>query len=150
MNDLGVQYPRFAGSATSSALNAWFLMIRCVKCAHENPDDALACGECGHKLQSLRQPVRWRTGDDAGGGLDAPSDSADGMDPRGVGFGAQAGGPRLNLTRALRYAEACGYATLLVAGLGVAVYLQESWPAWSAGGLVLVVAWLRGMRWKDG
>ncbi|WP_243440081.1 zinc ribbon domain-containing protein [Fundidesulfovibrio soli] len=105
----------------------------CNRCGGNNPDDALACRGCGHKLQS---GVHHRPEPEADSGrmeLLAPL--------KGPGPVAR--------QRRRRCLEAWAVA-LLVAGGGYALLEAHlAWPVFPLAGLGAAYGWLRGIGWKD-
>lgn len=102
----------------------------CNKCGRENPDDAMLCVECGHKLQSGR----------AAGPVDG------GVVPP---LPLLTDRPPLDPKRAARLREAWIVGCVTAAGsLGFAL-AEMAWPLWLLAGLAAAWAWLRGIPWRD-
>ncbi|GFK93996.1 hypothetical protein NNJEOMEG_01834 [Fundidesulfovibrio magnetotacticus] len=102
----------------------------CNKCGRENPDEALACQACGHKLQSGRAP-----GGPGARGLE-PLPLLTGRDP-------------LDARRAARLREAWAVALAVALGwLGFSL-AEMVWPVLALGALAAAWALLRGIGWRD-
>ena len=141
--------------------------MRCNKCGGDNPDDRLVCVACGHKLQSGRSG-----GDEAdevgeaGRTLSRPTDAESDRDGPAARRRAGEGASRPEIAaqdeasrRAANlldfqgwesplgglgpYLEACLYAGVLAAAVGVCLWLGVLWPLYPLMAVLGVVAWLR-------
>lgn len=105
----------------------------CNKCGQENPDAALACWSCGHKLQSGQTgPGSWACGDSR---PDEPLPLL--TEP----------GPATR-RKARKQLEA--WLVALLAG-GAAYGLSAAelyWPLYVLAGAGMAYAWLRGITWR--
>lgn len=105
----------------------------CNKCGQENPDDALACTSCGHKLQS---------------GQSGPAH----MGYNGAGYAEQVPllrepGPAAR-RKTRKHVEAWIVA-LFVAGAAYGLSAAELyWPLIALAGAAMAYAWLRGITWR--
>lgn len=105
----------------------------CNKCGQENPDDALSCGSCGHKLQSGQSGPAHMGSD--GGGQREPIPML-----RGAGPEAR--------RKTRKHVEAWVVA-ILVAGAAYGLSVAELyWPIIALAGAAIAYAWLRGLTWK--
>ena len=101
----------------------------CTKCGADNPDEAVACEVCGHKLQSVRD-----------------SRQADDRPPAPDPLPLLHQKPQGKDTRLNPYREAW----LVGLGAAGAVFLllgeHLSWPVYPVIALAAAYAWLRGLR----
>lgn len=103
----------------------------CTKCGIENPDDALSCQACGHKLQSGFEGVD-RSGP-------ARDDLADLATPRA-----------LDPVQRRRLLEAWGVALAVWAAAYVlVVWCELVWPLYPLAALAGLYAWGRGITWRE-
>lgn len=106
--------------------------MHCNKCGRENPDDATACRECGHKLQSGRAGARPGEGREGPGLLPPLS---------GAGPGAR---KKMRLL-----AEAWAVAALVWLCAWGVLQAGFDWALYPLAALAAGYAWMRGITWGD-
>ncbi|MFZ5425829.1 MAG: zinc-ribbon domain-containing protein [Thermodesulfobacteriota bacterium] len=103
----------------------------CNRCGQENPDDAMSCAACGHKLQS---GWKGRGEGEAPGGEPLPR----------LGEPGPAARRRLK-----RHAEAWAVAALVWAASYGLLAWGHAWALYPLAALAGGYALLRGITWKD-
>lgn len=99
-------------------------MIVCNKCGVHNPDEAVRCERCGHKLQSVR-------------GTHSDDDHE-----RPVELGPIV--PPPNMREVIRkHVEAWAYVGALASVAAYSLTVEDYTPLWVATGILALVAWLR-------
>lgn len=104
----------------------------CNKCGQENPDEAMTCLVCGHKLQSGWKPMDRENG--AGGGDQIAMLREPGPGPR---------------KRIRKHMEAWTVAVLVVVAATGFVFLELYWPLYLLIGAAGAYALGRRLTWKD-
>ncbi|MBI4803604.1 MAG: zinc ribbon domain-containing protein [Desulfovibrio sp.] len=104
----------------------------CNKCGQENPDEAMNCLVCGHKLQSGWKQLRNGNG-------------ANGYAPIAM---LREPGPA-SRKKIRKHVEAWTVAVIVLAAASGFAYLELYWPLFPLIGAAVIYAFSRGINWKD-
>jgi len=104
----------------------------CNKCGQENPDEAMNCLVCGHKLQSGWKPLWNRDG---------------GSDWDPIAMLREPGSASRKKIR--KHVEAWTVAVLALAAATGFAYMELYWPLYPLIAVAVIYAFCRGISWKD-